>query len=44
MNKKLKERIRQWNLIKYPDNNSTRIIVARLKPIETVTTAPKNKE
>ncbi len=44
MNKKLKERIRQWNLIKYPDNNSTRIIVARLKPQGTVTTAPKNKE
>ncbi len=44
MNKKLKERIRQWNLIKYPDNNSTRIIVARLKPKGTVTTAPKNKE
>ena len=44
MNKKLKERIRQWNLIKYPDNNSTRIIVARLKPEGTVTTAPNNKE
>ncbi len=43
MNKKLKERIRQWNLIKYPDNSSTRIIIARLKP-EAVTTAPKNKE
>ena len=44
MNEKLKERIRQFNEIKYPNDNETRIIIARLKPMGTVTTAPKNKE
>ena len=45
MNKKLIERIRQFNEIKYGNNdNETRIIVTTLKPKGTVTTAPKNKE
>ncbi len=42
MNKDLKKRIKQFNKIKYPNNNSKRIIVASLKG--TVTTAPKNIE
>ena len=41
MNEKLLERIKQWNDIKYPNDNETRIIVAKLKPQGTVTTAPK---
>ena len=44
MEEKLIERINQWNDIKYPNDKETRIIIATLKPIETVTTAPKNKE
>ena len=44
MNKELKERINQWNDIKYPNDKETRIIICTLKPIGTVTTAPKNKE
>ena len=45
MNKKLKERIKQFNEIKYGNNNNeTRIIIGTLKPQGTVTTAPKNKE
>jgi len=45
MNKKLIERIKQFNKIKYGGNdNETRIIIARLKPEGTVTTAPNNKE
>ena len=43
MNKELKERIEQWNKIKYGDD-SNRIIICTLKPQETVTTAPKIKE
>ncbi len=31
MNKDLKKRIKQFNKIKYPNNNSKRIIVASLK-------------
>ena len=42
MNKDLKKRIKQFNKIKYPNNNSKRINVASLKG--TVTTAPKNIE
>ena len=38
------KRIKQWNEIKYPNDNETRIIFATLKPEGTVTTAPKNKE
>tara|TARA_R110001592_G_scaffold75804_1_gene229377 strand:+ start:372 stop:500 length:129 start_codon:yes stop_codon:yes gene_type:complete len=41
MTQDLKERINEWNEIKYPNDDETRIIVATLKPIETVTTALK---
>ena len=44
MNEKLIKRIKQFNEIKYPNDNETRIIIARLKPEGTVTTAPKYKE
>ena len=44
MTEKLIERINQWNEIKYPNDNETRIIIATLKPEGTVTTAPKDKE
>ena len=44
MNDKLIKRIREFNKIKYGDNdNETRIIIAKLKPQGTVTTAPKDK-
>ena len=44
MDDKLIERINQWNEIKYPNDNETRIIFTTLKPLGTVTTAPKDKE
>ena len=44
MTEELIERINQWNEIKYPNDNETRIIIATLKPEGTVTTAPKDKE
>ena len=44
MNEDLKQRIEEFNKIKYPQDNETRIIIARLKPEGTVTTAPKYKE
>jgi hypothetical protein len=44
MNEDLKKRIEEFNKIKYPQDNETRIIIARLKPEGTVTTAPKYKE
>ena len=44
MSEDLKERIRIWNEIKYPNDNETRIIIAKLKPLGTVTTAPKYKQ
>ena len=44
MTEKLIERINQWNDIKYPNDKESRIIICTLKPIGTVTTAPKNKE
>ena len=46
MNEKLIKRIIQFNQIKYgnENDNETRIIIATLKPIGTVTTASKNKE
>ena len=44
MNEDLKKRIKQFNEIKYPNDNETRIIIAKLKPQGTVTTAPKYKE
>ena len=43
MNKKLEERIKQWNKIKYGDD-SNRIIIYTLIQKGTVTTALKNKE
>ena len=44
MSEDLRNRINQWNEIKYPNDNETRIIIAKLKPEGTVTTAPKYKE
>ena len=44
MNKELRDRIKQWNEIKYGADNGDRIVVCTLKPMGTVTTAPKNKE
>ena len=32
MNEKLKKRIEEFNKIKYPQDNETRIIIAKLKP------------
>jgi len=43
MDDKLIERINEWNNIKYPNDNETRIVFATLKPEGTVTTAPKYK-
>ena len=44
MNKELRDRIKQWNEIKYGSDNETRIVIATLKPQGTVTTALKIKE
>ena len=44
MDERLKLRIKQFNDIKFPNDNETRIVFATLKPIGTVTTAPKVKE
>ena len=44
MNEDLKQRIKEFNDIKYPNDNETRIIIATLKPEGTVTTAPKYKQ
>ena len=45
MTQDLIDRIRQFNKIKYGNNdNETRIVFATLKPEGTVTTAPKSKE
>ena len=45
MTNKLKDKINQFNQIKYPRDNSKRIIIATLKPDKgTVTTAPIYKE
>ena len=45
MSEQLIERIRQFNEIKYGNNdNETRIIFTTLKPLGTVTTAPNNKQ
>ena len=41
MKEKLKQRIKQFNDIKFGNNNETRIIIAKLKPQGTVTTAPE---
>ena len=45
MSEDLRNRINQWNEIKYGNNdNETRIIFTTLKPEGTVTTAPKYKQ
>ena len=44
MNKRLKLRIKQFNEIKYGNDNETRIIITTLKPQGTETTAPNNKK
>jgi len=44
MSKDLKQLIKEFNDIKYPNDNETRIIFTTLKPLGTVTTAPKDKE
>ena len=44
MDEKLRLRIRQFNEIKYGNDNETRIVITTLKPQGTVTTAPKIKE
>jgi len=44
MSEDLKQLIKEFNEIKYPNDNETRIIIATLKPEGTVTTAPKHKE
>ena len=42
MSEDLKQRIKEFNEIKYPNDNETRIVIATLKPIETVTKAYKH--
>ena len=44
MNKELRDRIKQWNEIKYGTDNGDRIVVCTLKPKRTVTTASNIKE
>ena len=45
MSEELIKRIKIFNEIKYGENdNETRIIFTTLKPMGTVTTAPKDKE
>ena len=41
MTDKLKQRIKEFNDIKYPNDNETRIVFATLKPIVTI--APNTK-
>ena len=43
MTDQLRDRINQFNEIKYPNDNETRIVFTTLKPLGTVTTAPKDK-
>ena len=43
MSEDLKQRIKEFNEIKYPNDNETRIVFITLKPQETVTTASNNK-
>ena len=44
MNKKLKDRIKQFNEIKYGTDNGDRIVVCTLKPQGAVTTGSNIKE
>ena len=41
MSEDLKQLIKEFNDIKYPNDNETRVIIATLKPEGTVTTALK---
>ena len=41
MSEELKQRIKEFNDIKYPNDNETRIVFATLKPIVTI--APNTK-
>ena len=41
MSEDLKQRIKEFNDIKYPNDNETRIVFTTLKPEGTVTTALK---
>ena len=41
MSENLRQRIKEFNDIKYPNDNETRIIFTTLKPEGTVTTALK---
>ena len=43
MSEDLKQRIKEFNEIKYPNDNETRIVFTTLKSQGTVTTAPKYK-
>ena len=43
MSEDLKQRIKEFNKIKYPNDIETRIVFTTLKPEGTVTTAPKYK-
>ena len=44
MTEELRLRIKQWNEIKYGTDNGDRVVICTLKPVGTVTTAPKIKE
>jgi len=44
MDERLRLRIKQFNEIKYGNDNELRIVFGTLKPQGTVTTAPNNKE
>ena len=44
MDERLRIRIKQFNEIKYGNDNETRIVFVTLTTKGTVTTAPKNKE
>ena len=44
MTELLRRRIKEFNDIKYPNDNETRIVFTTLKPMGTVTTAPNIKE
>ena len=41
MSEDLRQLIKEFNDIKYPNDNETRIVFTTLKPMGTVTTAPK---
>ena len=44
MSEDLKQLIKEFNEIKYPNDNETKIVFATLKPEGTVTTAPNIKK